>query len=164
MEYIKIDNEKDILKIGLLDRNGKKILDNKGNEIYWSFDVTDIELPLKYARIIEDHDKNIKWIQAQIIALEKKEDVKGKGLLSKNEEEKIKLIKKFCEKETKVIDSFIGDGGVAKFLNGRNPYYSMFNDIDEALQQVLPMLEKKIGDINARIKAKYKDKEDNILE
>ena len=164
MENIKINNQKDILKIGLQDVNGVNILDEKGEQVYWAFDLTDIELPLKYARVQEEHEQNLKWIKSQIIAIDKKQDSQGKSFLSKNEELKIKAMKEFYEKEIKALNKFLGDKGVEKFLNGRSPYYEVFEDIAEALESILPLIQKNITSISDRIKNKYKDEKENVLE
>lgn len=164
MEHIKIKDRKDILKIGLRNMNDEPILDDKGEIVYWEFDLGDIELPLRYQEIIEKHNKNTQWIKNQFLVINKRQDNKGKKLLSKNEEDKIKLMKEYYQKEVETLDMFLGKNGVKKFLNGRGYYFEMFDDIAEAIEPILPKLETTFKGIEDRIKDKYSNKEDNILE
>lgn len=164
MEYIKINNQKDILKIGLQDMDGQPILDKKGETVFWQFDLSDIELPLKLSRIEYQHNQNQKWARNQFLIIEKKEDVKGKFLLSKNEEDKINVLKEYYKKEEEILDIILGVGGTKKFLNGRNYYWEMFEDINEVLEQIMPKFESTFTNITDRIKKKYDKKEDNIIE
>lgn len=164
MEYINLKNDKDILRIGLRDSNGKDILDEKGEVTYWQFDLADIELPLKFNKSEFQHKRNIENLRNQFIIIDKKEDKKGKYLLSFNEEEKAKALLVFYKEEEKALDMFLGENGVKKFLNGRNYYWDMFDDIADALIPVLPMLERNLKSIEERIKDKYKEtKEEDVL-
>ena len=144
------------------------IKDSKGNDTgeHLEFDLEDIELPLKYQECIEMHKKNVKFLKTQFIIINKKEDHKGKKLLSYNEEEKIKAVSEFYKKEIEALDLFLGEGGTLKLLNGRQPYYSMYDDINEMLEPVLPIIKKGFDSIENKIKDKYKidNKESNVLE
>lgn len=164
MEKIKINNQKDILKIGLTDMNDKPILDEKGEVVYWEFDLTDVELLLKYQQIEPKHKKNVQWLRNQLLIIEKRQDVKGKSFLSKNEEDKVKSIKTYYQKEAENINTFLGKKGVEKFLNGRNYYFEMFDDIADVLEEILPIINKKMKSITTLIKEKYKKEEENVLE
>lgn len=154
---LKKDN---IIRIGIQDYNGN----DTGNHL--EFDLEDIELPLKYQTCIEKHKDNVKYLKMQMVIIDKKQDKKGKKLLSSNEEEKIKLVKEFYKREMEALDLFLGEGGTAKLLNGRNPYYSMYDDINEMLEPILPIIEKGFGKIEDKIKNKYKvdNEESGILE
>lgn len=164
MENIKINNQRDILKIGLRDMNDKPILDEKGEVVYWEFDLTDVELLLKYQQIEPTHKKNVQWLRNQLLIIEKRQDVKGKGFLSKNEEDRVKAIKTYYQKEAENINTFLGENGVEKFLNGRNYYFEMFDDIADVLEEILPIINKKMKSITTLIKEKYKKEEENVLE
>ena len=74
-----------------------KIKDSEGNETgeYLEFDLEDIELPLKYQDLLEQDKKNKTWLKNQFVIIEKRQDVKGKKLMSKNEEDKIRAINDF---------------------------------------------------------------------
>ena len=164
METVKIENRKDILKIGLTDMEGKPILNNKGEVVYWEFDLSDIELPLKWSKIEFDYKKNQRELKEKMIIIDKRQDVKGKYLLSKNEEEKMKALKEFYQKTEVIYDTVLGKGGVKNFLNGRNYYIDMFEDISGAIEQILPKFEVTVKNIEKRIKTKYSKVKENILE
>ena len=152
--------KKDTLKIGIRDEYG-----NDTGE-YLEFDFNDIELPLKINKASIDHEKNVKSCRMKFMAIDKKEDIKGKYAFSKNEEEKIKALQEFYQNEIEVLDKILGEGGTKKLLNGRKPYYEMFDDIAEILQTLEPLFEKSINSINDKIRNKYKNsiKEGNVLE
>ena len=162
--YVKVNNQKDILKIGLTDMNDKPILDEKGEVVYWQFDLGDIELPLKFNKCEAEHKQNIKNLKHQFFLIDKKTDKKGKYLLSANEEEKAKALRDFYRAEEKTLDLFLGEGGVKKFLDGRGYYWDMFNNIASAIEPILPLLEKSMSSIEDRIKEKYENKESAVLE
>ena len=80
--------------------------------------------------------------------------------------DKDELSVQFYEKEIEALDLFLGLGGTHKLLNGRKPYYSMYEDINEMLEPILPIIKKGFDSIENKIKAKYKveNKESNVLE
>ena len=41
-------------------------------------------------------------------------------------------------------------------LNGRKPYYTMYDDINEYLEPILPKLKTSMDTIENKIKSKYK--------
>ena len=84
--YIQLKDSEDILKL--------KIRDEEGNDTGESlvFNLEDIELPIKYQKIIEEDKKARKNLQNQFIIIDKRQDHKGKKLLSSNEEAKIKAM------------------------------------------------------------------------
>lgn len=150
---LKKDN---ILRIGIKDSNGVPT----GEHL--EFDVEDIELPLRLAESQRNHDKNIDELKRKLYVIEKKQDVEGE-ILSKNEEEKMRAIKEFYQKEEEALDLFLGEGGTRKLLNGRKPYISMWNDIAEIIEPIMPLLKVNAEDVKEKLKAKYSKKEDNIL-
>lgn len=153
---LKKDN---ILRIGIKDSEGK---DTKE---HLEFDLEDIELPLKLSECEFKHKKNIEYLKNQMIIIDKKQDKKGKYILSSNEKEKILVIKEFYQREIKALDLFLGEGGTNKILNGRKPYYSMYDDISKIIEPILPKLQIKAQDIAKKIKEKYSNKkEENTLE
>lgn len=153
---LKKDN---IVRIGIKDSEGK----DTGEHL--EFDLEDIELPLKYQECSEQHKKNINYIRNQFVIINKRQDKKGKKLLSANEEEKLKLMKEFYKREEEALDLFVGKGGTRKLLNGRNPYYSMYEDIEEILEPILPILKVCFDNIETKVKEKYSNtKESNVLE
>lgn len=153
---LKKDN---ILRIGIKDSEG-----NPTGE-HLEFDLEDIELPIKINQAEFNHRKNLEYLQNQFIIIDKKQDKKGKYVLSSNEKEKINVLKDFYKKEVEALDLFLGENGTKKLLNGRNPYYSMYEDISEMLEPIMPKLSQTADDIKNKIKAKYSNKEEeNTLE
>lgn len=120
------------------------------------FDLEDIELPLKYQELIEKDKKNKEALKNLFIIIDKREDVKGKKLLSKNEEDKIKAINDFFKKEIEVYNMFLGERGVEKLLNGRKIGWTTLQEIDEIIEkQISPHLETNMDDITKKVKEKY---------
>lgn len=158
---------KDVIQLKKSNILRYEIVTDKGETTgnYLEFDMEDIEMPLKINQCGIEHKKNLEYARNQFIIIDKKEDHKGKYLLSWKEEEKIKIMKEFYKREMDALDLFLGKDGCKKMLNGRKPYYSMYDDINEALQPILPNLKANVQDINSKIRNKYSIKEeDNILE
>lgn len=153
---LKKDN---ILKIGIKDSEGN----DTGEHL--EFDLEDIELPLKLNQCDAKHKKNLVDLQNRYKIIDNQEDKKGKFILSWKEEEKIKALKEFYEKEMEALDLFLGKGGTKKLLNGRNPYISMYNDIAEIIEPILPKLKVRSEDIKNKIVSKYgkAQEENNVL-
>ena len=162
-DIIQLKKRKDILKLGLADEEGNVLKDNKGNNIFIEFDLGDIELPLKYNRCVNQIEEARKKLKTQFIIIDKKQDPKGKQLLSYNEEQKAKAVKQFYKEMEIAMDLFLGEGGTQKYLNGRNPYWEMWDDISEALEPHLDKMKLTITDMTDRIKSKYKVVEKDVL-
>ena len=149
-----------ILRIG--------IKDNEGNDTdeQLEFDMEDINLALRLNECDEKHRKNLEFLRNQFIIIDKKEDKKGKKILSWKEEEKLKVLQEFYKREMEALDLFLGENGTKKLLNGRNPYYSMYEDINDMLKPILPKLKLRADDIAKKIKDKYSNvnnQEKNVL-
>ena len=99
-------NKSDVLRLGIRTEEGK----DTGE--YLEFDLCDIELPLRYQELIEKDKKNKENLRNQMLIIDKRQDVKGKKLLSKNEEDKIKALNDFFIKEIEVYNMFLGARGV----------------------------------------------------
>ena len=120
------------------------------------FDLEDTELPLKYQEMLEKDKKNRENLRNQMLIIEKRQDVKGKKLLSKNQEDEIKALNEFFAKETEVYNMFLGERGVEKLLNGRKLGWTSLQDIDEIINvQISPYLEQNMKLIQEKIKNKY---------
>ena len=154
---LKKDN---ILRIGIKDIEGN----DTGEHL--EFDMEDIELPLRLNECEARHRKNLEFLKMQFVIIDKKEDKKGKFILSWKEEEKLKVLQEFYKREMEALDLFLGQNGTNKLLNGRKPYYSMYEDINDMLVPILPKLKLKPDDIANKIKEKYSNKatEKNVLE
>ena len=148
-------NKSNLLRLGIKDENGK----DTGE--YLEFDLEDIELPLKYQELLEQEKKNRQNLKNQLMIIEKRQDVKGKKLMSKNEEDKIKAINEFYKKEVDVLNGFLGDRGVEKLLNGRKIGWTTLGEIDEIVsKQIQPYLKDNMTSIEDKIKNKYGHKEE----
>lgn len=145
---LKKDN---ILRFGIQDADGV----DTGE--FLEFDLEDIELPLKINEAEARHRKNIEYVRNQFIIIDKKEDKKGKFLLSWKEEEKLKILNEYYKRETEALEIFLGVGAVNKLLNGRKPYFSMYDDINDMLAPILPKIEVRADNIINKIKSKYKN-------
>ena len=143
------------------------IKDSEGNDTgkYLSFDLEDINLPLRLNDCDEMHKKNLTNLRDRFIIIDKKEDKKGKKLLSWQEEEKLKVLQEFYKNEMTALDMFIGEGKTQMLLDlmGRNPYYSMFDDVIEMLNPIMPKLEMNADSIKKQIIAKYKTQDSEVL-
>lgn len=152
-------NKDNLLKLKIETDEGKET----GEELVFQLD--DIELPLKYQQILEKDKKNKEYLRNQFVLIDKREDVKGKKLLSKNEEDKLKAVNDFFKKEVEVYNMFLGDRGVEKLLNGRKLSWTTLQEIDEIIEkQIAPYLDINMDSITKKIKEKYgmssnKDKE-----
>ena len=149
-----------ILRIGIKDSDGN----DTGEHL--EFDMEDINLALRLNDCDEKHRKNLEFLRNQFIIIDKKEDKKGKKILSWKEEEKLKVLQEFYKREMEALDLFLGENGTKKLLNGRNPYYSMYEDINDMLEPILPKLKLRADDIAKKIKDKYSNvnnQEKNVL-
>lgn len=149
-----------LIRIGIKDQDGN----DTGK--FLTFDLEDIELPLRYQNMFEEHKKNQSYARHQFIIIDKREDVNGKKLLSRNEEEKIKVINEFYKREMQALDMFLGEGKTQMILDimGRRPYLTMFDDIGEAIEPISEILEKNMKTTEDMIKEKYKIEDESILE
>lgn len=150
---LKKDN---IFRVDIVDSQGNKT----GEQL--QFDLEDIELPLRLAECEKRHEKNMRDLKAKILIIDKKQDTKGK-ILSKNEEQKIIAFNECYKKEEEALDLFLGQGGTRKLLNGRKPYLTMYNDIGEILEPIMPKLKLTTEDITRKIKEKYSKKEEDTI-
>lgn len=147
--YIQL-NKDDRIKLEIITEDGEKTGE------YLIFDLEDIELPLKLQNMIEEHKKNRQWIKHQEIIINKREDVKGKKLMSKNEEDMIRAINEFFNKEIEIYNKFLGENGVQKLLNGRPMGWTRLKEIDDIIEKyIMPKLEIKKDVIKDKIKSIY---------
>ena len=139
--------------------------DGKDTGEYLTFDLEDIELPLRYQEMIEKDKKNRDWLRKEYLIMDKREDVKGKKLLSKNEEDKMKAVNKFFKDEVEIYNMFLGENGVQKLLNGRKLGWTSLQEIDEIIeQQILPYFNKKAEDMEKKVMEKYNLENKEVLQ
>ena len=153
-------NRDNILRLGIRTADGE----DTGN--YLEFDLEDIELPLRLQSLTEEDKKNRQNLRNQIAIIDKRQDVKGKKIMSKNEEDRIKAMNDFFNKEVEVYNMFLGENGVNKLLNGRKLGWTSLQEIDEIInKQIAPYIEKNMTDITNKIKEKYSTTEETeVLE
>lgn len=143
-------NKRDIIHLGIKDENGK----DTGE--FLEFDLEDTELLLRYQELIEKDKKNKEFLRNQMLIIDKRQDVKGKKLLSKNEEDKIKALNEFFIKEVAVYNMFLGARGVEKLLNGRKFTWTTLQEIDEIIEKyIVPHFDTNMKNITAKVKEKY---------
>ena len=153
-------NKSNIINIGIKDEKGN-ILNGK-----LTFDLEDVELPLRYQEMLELHKRNQNDLQHQFIIIDKKKDYKGKKLLTPNTEAKLKALLDYYKKDMKALDLFLGEGKTQMILDlmGRKPYYTMFDDFGEMLKPIIPVFERNLDTIDQIITEKYSMEEENALE
>ena len=158
-DVIQLKKNDNILRLKIIDEEGN----DTGNCL--EFNLQDIELPLRYQEIIEEDKKNRAYLRNQFTIIDKKEDHKGKKLLSANEEAKIRAMNEFYKKEVEIYNMFLGENGVQKLLNGRQLSWDTLEEIDKIIEEVItPKLKLNAEDIKQRIMEKYSTKRDDIIE
>lgn len=147
------------------DDKGNILVESKPTGEYLEFDLEDIELPLRYQELLIKAKKSREKIKNQFTIIEKKQDHKGKKLMSSNEEAKIKALNDFYREQVEIYNMFLGENGVQKLLNGRKLRWTTLKEIDELIEkQITPKLDITMKNITNKIKGKYSDKKENILE
>ncbi len=140
----------DVLRLNI------RTADGKDTGEFLEFDLEDIELPLRYQELVEKDKKNKENLRNQFLIIDKRQDVKGKKLLTKNEEDKIRALNEFFLKEIEVYNMFLGARGVEKLLNGRKFTWTTLDEIDEIISnQITPYIDKNMESITDKVKAKY---------
>lgn len=154
--------QKNLVKFKILDEDGKDTGD------YLEFDTGDVDLPFRWQEFAEQSKLNMANFKNRIFVINKKQDHKGKKLMSSNEEERFKAIKEFIEKETETYNLFLGENGVQKLLHGRNLNWDTLNEINDIMNEVIaPKLDLTFNNMVQRIEDKYSNttkKEDKVLE
>ena len=151
MESLRIER-KDIYTIEVND---------KGETI--EFDLVDVELPFKCERAWAEVNRISKELQAQLVIINKQEDVKQKDkLLTLKEEKTLDAYRKAFKEMRAAMDSFLGEGACQKIFGDRN-YLEMFNELFEELKPHLEKMELTSHGIMERIKNKYGKKDDGVL-
>lgn len=163
MDYIKIKENKNIFRLGIIDEKGNIVKDEKGEEVCLEFDLADIELPIRYNRCVNEVNNARRNLKNQFKIIDKKQDHKGKQMLSANEEAKAKAVQQFYKEMENAMDLFLGQGGTRKYLNGRKPYWTMFEDLSEAIEPYMDKMQLTVKDMENRIKSKYKVEESDVL-
>ena len=159
--YIQLKDDESILRLKIKDSTGK----DTGN--YLEFDLKDIELPLNLQKMQELSKKNVAYLDNQLKIISKRQDHKGKKLLSANQEAEIKAMQDYFKKEVEVYNLFLGENGVQKLLNGRKLGWTTLNEINEIIHNsIMPKLDISFKNIKEEIKSKYSNdiKRDDVIE
>lgn len=159
MEYIQLKKRESVKRFGI------KTEDGKDTGEYIEFDMEDLDLPIKANQCQLSHIQNYNTLKAKLEEAQKKPETKGENeILTEREKATLEAYKEFFTAEEKALDGFIGEGATKKLLGGRKPYVTMYDDINEYLEQILPALSDAGKSLEERIKQKYgAEKEDNIL-
>ena len=144
------------------------IEDEKGNKTGDSltFNLTDIELPLKLQKLYEEDRKITDWFNKEIVIINKRQDRQEKGhLFSKNKEDEINAANKYIKEEARIFDEFLGKDGVKKLLHGRPLGWDTLHEIDLIVKnQITPYLNQNVLDFKKIIKEKYGVETNDVLE
>lgn len=157
--YIQLEKES-VLRLQILDANKQPT----GESL--EFDLEDTELLLRYQNLLEEDKKLRSKLKNELYLISKRQDVKGKKFLSKNEEDSLRTINDFFKNETKVLNMFLGENGVEKLLNGRRFSWFTLREIDKIVtKQIAPYIDKAMNNLTNKIKEVYGtqlDKKDEI--
>lgn len=135
-----------------------KTVEGKETGEFLEFQLEDIELPLRYQELLEKDKKNKENLRNQFLIIDRRQDVKGKKLFSRNEEDKIKSLNEFFKKEAEIYNMFLGERGVEKLLNGRKLGWTTLDEIDKIIkEQIEPHLNLTMDSITNKIKEKYSE-------
>lgn len=157
--YIQLNDNDDILKLYIRDKKGKETGE------YLEFNLEDIELPLRYQKIVEEDKKARLELKNKLNIIDRKQDHKGEKLLSANEEAKIIAMQDFYKRETEIYNMFLGENGVQKLLNGTQLSWGSLEAIDKIIEeQILPKLSENAETIKEKIMKKYSLKRDDVIE
>ncbi len=159
MEYIQLKENTSLKRFGIRTSDGQ----DTGE--YIEIDIEDFDLPFKANECQKKHINNYNQLKNQLYIISQKQDSKDKNeFLSENQKATLEAYKEFYKAEENALDEFLGDGATKKLLGGRKPYITMYDDINEYLEQIAPILKDAQSHLEERIKTKYKvEKEDNIL-
>ena len=159
MEYIQLKERAGLKRFGIKNPDGTETGE------YIEIDLEDFDLPIKANDCQVKHIEDMTKLRATIQEASKKSDQKAENdVLSEKERAILEAYREFYAAEEKALDQFLGDGATRKLLGGRKPYLTMYDDINDYLEQIIPALKDTEKNLEKRIKEKYKvEKEDNVL-
>ena len=146
--YIQI-NDDDILVLKI-----KKNVEDTGEEL--RFDLNDIEFPLRYQEMLYKINKNKEKLKNDFVVIDRRPDIQGKKLFSKNAEDKLKAFNDFTNKMVEAYNMFLGENGVQKLLCGKKVGWTTLSEIDDIIdKQIAPLVLTSFEDIEKKIIDKY---------
>jgi len=158
MEYIQLKQGAGIRRFGI------KTADGKDTGEYIEIDVEDISLPIRASECIAKHKENWKRLQEKFDEADKLPNKNTDGFLTEKEKAMLEALEEFYKAEAEALDGVLGEGGTRKMLGGRKPYVTMYEDINEYLEPVIPEITLTTEKLAKSIKEKYStQKEENVL-
>ena len=144
-----------------IQRNNLYIIEvnDEGDTI--TIDIEDVELPLKYQRMMEKIQKLQQQVKGKTYIQDKnKKD--GDFVFNKKEVESLEEISDVYKQMRSALDKFFGDGACQKIFGDVN-YWGMFEDLFEQLEPHFKNLNLKADTFSKSIKEKYKVKDNDVL-
>lgn len=159
MEYITLKEKTGLKRFGI------RTADGVDTGEYIEIDIEDMDLPIRANECQKKHAENLKKLQSKIAEAEQKTDIKNETeIISEKESFVLEALREFYAAEEEALDNVLGQGTTKKLLAGRKPYVTMFDDINEYLEQIMPTMEETQKSLENKIRTKYhEEKEDNIL-
>lgn len=146
--YIQV-NDDDILVLKI-KKNGEET----GEEL--RFDLNDIEFPLRYQEMLYKINKSKEKLKNDFVVIDRRPDIQGKKLFSKNAEDKLKAFNDFTNKMVEAYNMFLGENGVQKLLCGKKLGWTTLSEIDDIIdKQIAPLVLTSFEDIEKKIIDKY---------
>lgn len=151
-KFIELGESSNVLRLWIRTKKGEET----GECL--EFNLKDITLLDNLERCNEEINKNKKWIQSELVIIDKKQDFKKKGaIMSNNEKLKYEAFKKFYKQQAEAFEIFLGKNGIQKLLNGRPIEWETLIEIENIIkEQITPNLNITMKDIQDEIKKKYK--------
>lgn len=125
------------------------------------FDLLDIGLKIRIIEGIQKLDILKKTMKMKEYAILKRENHPGK-VITKNEEDLIKMYDEGFKEMREIADSFLGKNACQKIFGDRN-YIEMFEDLFDALAPHLEKMQLNSEAINKRIIEKYTKNSKNVI-
>ena len=151
-KYINLGESTNVLKLWIRTKKGEET----GECL--EFNLKDIELLDRLDACQEEINKNKKWIQTELVIINKKQDFKKKdAIMSNNERLKYDAFKKFYKQQLDAYEMFLDKDGVKKLLNGRPVEWETVIEIETIIkEQIAPNLNISMKNIQEEIISKYK--------
>lgn len=151
-KYIELGESTNVLRLWLRTKKGEET----GECL--TFNLKDLSLIDNLDKCQNEINKNQRWIQSELVIIDKKQDFQKKGsFMTNNEWLKYNAFKKFYKDQLNAFEIFLGKDGVEKLLNGRPVEWETINEIETIIkEQIAPNLKINMKDIQDEIKNKYK--------
>lgn len=151
-------------KLRVAKKNEYRIeVNDQGDTI--SFNIEDPSFYLRLEKVYEDIKKLESQAKAEIIVIQKKEDIKRKGkLMSDNETKILQIYDKMYRDMRNAMDEFLGVNACKKIFGDTN-YLTMYDDLFEQLGPHFEKMGMNAAGFIDSIKKKYgNDEAEDVLE